>query len=124
MIMTINKNIQKYVEDSHFNKQLQRMSGRVGVVSSYDPRQNTATVLISKEQTDEIEEVLTDVHCPRTLGVQEVAPGPGLLCWVAFKDNNITQPLITHFFNHRYEQFDYDKHNSTPDVMPNYLLGL
>lgn len=120
----VNKSVQKYVDDSHSSRQFQRMVGRVGVVCSYDAQQNTATIMISKEQTDEIEEILTNVLCPRTLGIQTVAPSPGLLCWVAFKDNNITQPLITHFFNHRYQQFDYNKHTSTPDTMPNYFLGL
>jgi hypothetical protein len=120
----MNKNVKQYVDESQFNRQMQRMSGRLGVVSQYDPAQNTATVMITKEQTDEIEEIVTNVMCPRTLGVQTVAPSPGIMCWVVFKDNNITQPLITHFFNHRYEQFDYYKQNLTLDRMPNYLMEL
>ena len=120
----IDKNIKQYVDNSYSDRQFQRMSGRFGVISQYDVRKNTATVFITKEQTDEIEDILTNVMCPRTLGVQQVAPNPGMMCWVVFKDNNITQPLITHFFNHQYEDFDYKKQNVIKDTLPSYLMGL
>jgi hypothetical protein len=100
------------------------LSGRLGVVMSYDETTNTATVVITKEQTDEIDQVLTKVMCPRTLGLQTVAPNQGLQCWVTLKDNNITQPLITHFFNHRYNQYDYGKQVKSMNMTPSYLLGM
>lgn len=102
----------------------QAVSGRLGVISSYDQINNTATVIISSEQSDMVEDILTNVMCPVTLGVQSVAPGPGRECWVVFKNNNISQPMITHYYNHRYSQYDYPKQTQANIGLPNYLLGL
>ena len=66
------------------DSQSQLMTGRLGVISSYDEANNTATVMISGEQTDVIEDILQNVMCPVTLGVQNVAPSPGRQCWVVF----------------------------------------
>jgi hypothetical protein len=102
----------------------QMMSGRLGVISSYDEVNHTATVMISGEKTDVIEDILQNVMCPVTLGIQGVAPSPGRECWVVFKDNNISQPLITHYYNHRYSQYDYSKQTQANYGLPNYLLGI
>lgn len=120
----INKKQQDAITSSIKENIAQGMSGRLGVIMSYDPYDNTATVAITKEQTDEIDEVIRKVMCPRTLGVQTVAPQPGLQCWVTFKDNNVTQALITQFYNHRYSQFDYPKQSQSINTLPSYLLGI
>ena len=105
-------------------RKYQAMSGRLGVISSYDEVNNTATVMISGENSDVIEDVLRNVMCPVSLGVQSVTPSPGRECWVVFKNNNISQPLITHYYNHRYSQYDYPKQTQAHIGLPNYLLGL
>lgn len=121
--MINNKNKQQ-AQQVFAQQKMQRMSGRLGVVIQYDETTNTATVAISSEQTDEIEEVLTKVMCPTMLGIQTVAPSPGTGCWVVFKDDNITQPLISHYYNHRFEQFDYAKQVRSNNTLPTYLLGI
>lgn len=118
------KNVNAKINDAIISDHATAISGRLGVVTSYDQFTNTATVGITKQQTNEIEQFITKVMCPRQLGVQAVAPQPGDQCWVAFKDNNITQPLITQFYNHRYDQFDYGKQTKSQNTMPSYLLGL
>jgi len=118
------KKLEQKAQQAVTNYRLQRMSGRLGVIIKYDETTNTATVAISGEQTDQVEEILTKVMCPVQLGVQGVAPQPGTNCWVVFKDDNITQPLISHYYNHRYEQFDYAKQVRSKNDIPNYLLGI
>lgn len=118
------KKIQQQINDTISEKKSQRMQGRLGTLISYDPFDNTATVQVSKESTDEIDELLTKVMCPRVLGVQTVSPSPGILCWVVFKDDNVTQPLITNYYNHRYSQYDYPKQSRAINALPTYLMGL
>jgi hypothetical protein len=120
----INRQIQQHVQSAITEKRYQAVTGRLGVVISYDKYDNTATVAVTSEHTDEIDDILTKVMCPVVLGVQTVAPSPGLQCWVVFKDNNISQPLISHFYNHRYSQYDYPKQTPATNNIPSYLLGL
>lgn len=118
------KKQQDQINHSILENKSQAMSGRLGVIMSYDSYDNTATVQITKQQTDEMDQSINKVMCPRTLGVQTVAPQPGDLCWVAFKDDNITQALIINFYNHRYSQYDYPKQTKAHNALPSYLLGL
>ncbi len=120
----MNQKTTQHIKQEIANNNTQIRSGTLGVISSYDDMHNTATVIITKPQSDEVDEILTNVMCPRTLGIQTVAPMPGIQCWVVFKDNNVTQPLITHFFNHRYFQYDYAKQTKTMTSLPSYLIGL
>jgi len=115
----INQTIKNTINEHQF----QKMVGCLGVISSYDAGSNTATVMITKEQTDEISDVIKNVMCPRIMGIQTVAPTAGLLCWVVFKDNNFTQPLITQYYNHRFNQFDYSKNVKSTNMLPSHLLG-
>lgn len=98
-------------------------TGRIGIITSYDPYDNTASVALSKEQSNEIEEIMTKVPCPVILGVQSVAPSPGLPCWVMFKDGKKTQPLIVSFFNHRYDQYNYSSQTRANVALPLYLTS-
>lgn len=98
-------------------------NGRNGVIISYDAMTNTATVLISKAESDEIDEVLPNVLCPVKLGLQSIHPEPGQQCWVAFKGGSLQSPLIVSYFNVNYEHFNYQKQNRIASGIPNYLIG-
>lgn len=102
----------------------QHPSGVLGVVSSYDRYTNTATVMVSAADSDAIEEILYKVPCPVLLGVQSVAPEPGRPCYVAFKGGNRNQALITHFYNHLYDETDYSRQNKANIALPSYLLNI
>ena len=99
-----------------------KMMGSLGVVIDYDRYTNTCTVAITEGDTNNITEILQNVVCPTQIGVQSAAPEPGRLCWVSFKNGNLTQPLIVNFYNHRYEQNDYDMQTQTPFSIPSYLM--
>lgn len=119
----MNKRVQKQIDQTIQSNNYTKLTGSVGTVLSYDKFANTATVLVSKSETDEAEEILNNVPCPTYIGVQMAAPEPGRLCYVVFRNGNITQPLITHYYNHRYSQFDYNRQTPAPIDIPTYLLG-
>lgn len=100
----------------------QNTSGRIGSVVSYDKFSNTATIIVSKQNSNQIDQILKNVQCPAIVGLQTVSPTPGRTCWVVFKDGNINQPLITHFFNHDYSGSEYQKQNSIAFSIPSYLM--
>lgn len=110
--------------NSNINQNLvNQMTGSLGVIMSYDRYTNTATVAVTENDTDEIREILKNVPCPVTYGVQSVAPEPGKLCYIIFKNGNITSPLLLAIYNHRYEKFDYERQNKTTFNIPSYLTG-
>ena len=104
------------------NRYQKNITGTFGTVISYNSMTNTATVVISKQETNHIDEVLYGVPCPTFIGVQMVAPESGRPCWVVFKNGDITQPLITHFYNHKYPVFDSPKQVNSNNIIPTYLL--
>jgi hypothetical protein len=118
-----NQKVQKQIDQTLQNQHYQKLTDAVGVILSYDRFANTATVLISKSETDEAEEILKNVPCPTYIGVQMAAPEPGRPCVVIFRNGNITQPLITHYYNHRYSEFDYGRQSPTQFDIPTHLLG-
>lgn len=110
--------------NEHFDQAFYRKAnGRIGTIASYNPYENTASVIISSEQSNDVDEVLTNVPCPVTMGVQSVAPEPGRPCYVIFKNGSVTQPLILAFWNHRYSQFDYDRQTKALNSVPSFLMS-
>ncbi len=109
-------------KDLFLTQQNQQESGTEGVIFSYNRHKNTATVGVAAKDTGELREILNNVLCPTFLGVQMVSPQPGQMCWVTFKNGKLNQPIITHFYNHRYEENDFGKQSRTPFSIPNYLM--
>lgn len=118
------KYLKECIQNEIHSNRVQYPSMALGVVSSYDRYTNTATVIVSKPDTDEVDEILHKVPCPVLLGVQSVAPSPGMPCLVAYKGGNRHQPLITHFYNHRYDMYNYGPQNKADVAIPNFLLNL
>jgi phage gp45-like len=116
----MNTAIQQQVDTKSYSK----TGMRIGVVTSYNAFTNTATVILSEADTDAIDEVLTDVPCPTSIGVQNVAPEAGRMCIVVFKNGAVTQPLIVSFFNHSYRSFDYVRQNRAGYTIPSYLMSM
>lgn len=100
----------------------ERAHPRYGVVMSYDSSDNTATVLLSAPDSDSMGDIISNVPCPVYMGVQNVAPEPGRPCWVAFKGHNDRSPIITHFFNHAFKQYDNVRQNTAKTSIPNFHL--
>lgn len=116
--------IAKKIHETISADRAQKPNGVLGVISSYDRYTHTATVIASRPDTDEVEEILQNVPCPVLLGVQAVAPEPGRPCYVVFKGGNRTQALITHYYNHRYDQYDYSRQTKADVAIPSYLLNI
>lgn len=113
-----NQSIKTTVVEPH--AQQQAVPG-YGIVMNYDPLHNTATVLMSSTASDQPGEIHREVLCPTNIGVQSVAPEVGRPCWVVFKNNNFGFPMITHFFNHVYNEIDYTKQNDATNSVPRYM---
>lgn len=118
-----NQKVQQQIDQTIQNQNYKKLTGSVGTVLSYDRFANTASVVVSKSETDEADEVLKNVPCPTHIGIQMAAPEPGRLCYVVFRNGNITQPLITHYYNHRYSEFDHGRQSPTQFNIPTHLLG-
>lgn len=117
------KEIDECIADRISADRFQHPGGLLGVIVSYSRYDNTATVAVSKPDSDEIEDILHKVPCPVLLGVQSVAPTPGTPCYVALKGGNKRQALVTHYYNHNYSRYNYSKQNHTDSLIPSYLLG-
>lgn len=106
-------------------RQRENNPGNFGIVQTYDPATNTATVLMSAPDSDELGDLITNVPCPVTLGIQNVAPEPGRPCWVVFKGaQNDRKAMISHYFNHQFEKFDHPKLYNARSSIPRYSLGI
>lgn len=100
-------------------------NGKVGIIQSYDPVSNTATVLTAANDSDVPNDIITDVMCPVFPGIQMVAPEPGRPCWIVMKSGfNDRRAMISHFFNHNFSNYDYSKQYSIRSGIPSYMRGI
>lgn len=94
------------------------------LIMDYDPYSNTASVLMTNKGSDDPGDLYLKVPCPVYMGVQGVAPERGRHCWVAFKDNSVNYPVITHYFNHYYQNIDYDRHTQAINATPRFMFNM
>lgn len=95
-----------------------------GIILDYNQFKNTASVLVSHPGSDAPGEAFYNVPCPVHLGVQGQAPLPGRPCWVAFKDTTNWFPIVVAFFNHIYEDVDFDKQTIAKNNIPRYMITM
>lgn len=104
---------------------LSRNISRPGIIQAYDPKSHTATVLMSAPDSDARGNILTNVLCPVFPGIQNVAPDLGRPCFVVFRNGqNDKKAMISHYFNHNYNKYEYTKHNFARSAIPTYMTGL
>lgn len=106
------------------SQQYQQAQGTYGVLLDYDTTRNTATILLSNYGSDEMGEVIRDVPCPTTIGVQTVAPENGRPCWVTYKGRDTSFPVVTHFFNPFFIENDYARQTTASNTIPRYMLAM
>lgn len=115
----------KYVSEKAAQRQMEMPIGRYGIVSSYDPTNNTATVILSAPDSDGIQQILSQVPCPVYPGIQTAAPEPGRPCYVEFLSaRNESRPVITHYFNHEYQKRDYYRHTDARNGVSQFYLNM
>ena len=125
MQISNNPKFNKFIDSKIQTSDDTRNIDRFGVVLNYDGVTNTATVLMSSPVTESAGDILENVPCPVTMGIQTAAPEPGRPCWVCFKGNRgENYPMISHFFNHNFQKYDYQRHPQAASGIPYYMLSM
>lgn len=115
----------KHIEDKAAQRAQQQPIGRYGIISSYNPTNNTATVILSAPDSDSIQQILNQVPCPVYPGLQMAAPEPGRPCYVVFLSaRNESRPIISHYFNHEYQKRDYYRHTDARSGVSQFYLNM
>lgn len=112
------KKIQEQIDNTNFKTS----KTRPGVIMSYDRVTNTATVVMEEQFSDAIGNVIKNVPCPFTKGVQTVAPTIGSRCLVAFRDNNEIKPYIVNFFEDTSSKSNYWFNTVVRTGIPRYMV--
>lgn len=120
----LNPNFEKHLKETLRQDRAETNTPRPGIIQSYNPDANTATVLMVDIDTDLPGEIMTNVICPVYMGIQMASPQAGRPCWIAFKGGrNDKKAVITNYFNHNYQVFDKTKQSASNNGIPRYLLG-
>ncbi len=115
---------EKRLQQDLTNRELSRTTGREGIIIAYNEFRNTATVLLTNPQDGGVGVTVENVPCPTYMGIQIAAPEPGRSCWVEFKNSGERNPIITHFYNLAYSQFDYENQMNASSMIPNYYTSI
>lgn len=105
-------------------QQNQSTGGRIGIIQSYDPRTNTATVMLTAPDSDTPGDIITNVMCPVLMGLQLASPEPGRPCWVVFRGSNDKAAVIVNYFNHMFSHYDYNRLYDARSAIPKYMSGI
>lgn len=116
-----NPKFEKHIKGKIDQAETEKSRSRYGVITAYDRKTHTATVILTAPDSDMPSDVLKNVPCPVTIGLVTAAPEPGRPCWVTFKSNSETFPVITHYFNHSYEKFDYKRQTEAKSAIPSFI---
>lgn len=120
-----NPKFDKHIKEKISQARAEESANRYGIVMSYDRMSNTATVLLSAPESDGTGDLVRGVLCPVYPGIQMAAPEPGRPCWVVFKDRKGEKfPMISHYFNHNYQKFDYAKQNRHFIGLPRFYTAM
>jgi len=126
--MTVNNNmprLDKHLGDTYRSQsQQETTTGRYGIIMSFNKYTNTATVMLVQENTGAIEGLYKHVPCPVYPGVINAAPRPGEQCWVEFKGRSSAHPIITHYFNHLYKEYEYTERSNANVGVPKFSLNI
>lgn len=116
-----NNRFEKHIDNKIAADRSVRTTDRNGIILSYNPKTNTATVALSGQDSDDMGDIVKNVPCPTYHGLQLCAPKMGRPCYVVFKGGRESQPMITHYYNHSYEKFDYESMTNSHSTIPKYL---
>lgn len=123
----INKHYPKFekrLDQDLSKREMGNLGGREGIIIAYNSFKNTATVMLSDPKTDTPGEIIQNVKCPTYLGLQMAAPDPGRYCYVQFKRGGFKNPIITHFYNENYTDYDYEAQTKVRTWTPNFYSSI
>ena len=116
--------VRSQIESQLHAIQNNQTTGCQGVILQYFNERNSATVLLSRQNSNLPGEVLNSVPCPYIPGLQYAAPEPGRMCWVEFRGDNHNTPVITHFFNSNFQNVDYEAHSDSRTNIPKFMIDM
>jgi len=120
----VNQKQNQKMQDAIERNEISNSHPGYGIVLAYHPEENTVDVLMSQPGSDAPGEMFTGVPCPTTMGLQVAGPEIGRPCWVMFKDGTRSTPMVSHFFNYSFDQFDYRKQYYVYDDLPRFMMEL
>jgi hypothetical protein len=112
------KKIQEQIDATR----LKESRTRPGMVISFNPVNNTATVVVDDPHSGKPGQVLNNVPCPVTKGLQTVAPFVGTRCLIGFRNTQETDPYILNFFDDVKSSSYYNRNYSVETGIPRYLI--
>jgi hypothetical protein len=120
-----NNRLEKKIADQVVKPYLDaQVSPGYGIILDYNKTKNTAIVLMSQQGSDMPGEMYHNVPCPSQLGLQTVNPEKGRQCWVTFKNGDGEFPIVTHFYNYFYEDYDDAKQQNAIAPLPSFIHNL
>lgn len=94
------------------------------VVLAFNTIHNTCDVMAATQGSDEVGEILTNLPAPFQQGIQQQAPQPGWMCWIAYRDGTTADPYITHFFNPKFSEHNYQAQYTARNDIPYYMVQM
>jgi hypothetical protein len=112
----------KKIQDQITTTEMQKARTRPGVIMSYDKVTNTAIVVLEDQYSDSVGNVIKNVACPYTRGVQFVSPVPGERCLVGFRDNNEAKPYIINIYQDLGSNANYNYNYTLNTGIPKFMV--
>lgn len=115
-----NPKFDNYIRSQNAQFDAERSRSRPGIITSFNRIDNTATVILTGPNSDQIGDTYRDVPCPVYPGIQMAAPEAGRPCWVDFRGKDESRPIIVSYFNHEFSRFDYSRLYAAETGVPQY----
>jgi hypothetical protein len=112
------KKIQEQIENYNF----QQSKTRSGIISAFNIKTNTASVILDNPHTGEMGSILVNVPYPSTEGVQSVAPLLGTRCIVAFRGKNESEPYILSVYDSPNNMLKRHSKNNIKTGIPKFMV--
>lgn len=109
--------IQNQIDQS----KMRQARGRPGIIMAYDIRTNSASILVDDQMSGQIGNIMHDVPCPVSVGIQMVAPEPGTRCYVQFRDDNEGSAYVAFYFDQHQVSSSYSRNYTVNTGIPKYM---
>ena len=112
------KKIQEQIDVSR----LKESRARPGMVISFNSVKSTATIVVDDPHSGKPGQVLNNVPCPVSKGIQTVSPFAGSRCLIGFRDSQETDPYVLNFFDDTSASNYYNRNYSVETGIPRFLV--
>lgn len=112
----------KKIQDQIDLTSLKTAKTRPGTIINFNKYNNTATVVLDEQFSDSIGNIVTNVYCPVSRGIQTVSPVMGSRCLVGFRDNSENNPYIINFFEDTISKPAFLGNYTVRSGIPGYMV--